>query len=145
MKKGKKFLLIIIILFLLWGTTRYIRSPELKIRHFVEKNHLELTRIAKAHLKSEPDTKVYQGVEVEGVFRGSYDMVQFYYGGFGIAPASKYYGFYYSPADVPLPYQNGPIELFKTKKGWGWAEKGRDNGGKTIRIMKCWFYYEAWF
>ena len=66
--------------------------------------------------------------------------------GVGIAPASKYYGFYYSPDDVPVAYQNVNDNLTHVSDDeWKWSDNGTDNGDRTIRIIENWFYYEAWF
>jgi len=63
----------------------------------------------------------------------------------GIASASKYYGFYYSPDDVPAAYQNANNILAAVSNNEGEWSDGTDNGGRTIKILKDWYYYEAWF
>lgn len=77
--------------------------------------------------------------------QGEHMMVDFYVTGLGIAPASTYYGFYYSPDDVPLVYGNYDIVLTQCDKNtWEWSANG-DNKGVTKKIADCWYYYEASF
>ena len=96
-------------------------------------------------MNNDTSIKTFKNVEVDGLFKGEHDIVQFFYSGFGIAPATKYYGFYYSEDDEPAAFQNINITLVeKGKNEWEWSD-GTDNGGITIRIKENWFYYEAWF
>lgn len=89
------------------SVVKYISNPERQIKNFINQNNQnnkELATIAEAYLSSDTAAKTYKSVEVKQVFRGKHDTVQFYYGGAGVVPASKYYGFYYSPDDVPTAY-----------------------------------------
>jgi hypothetical protein len=145
MKKRNKIIIAAVLVILAICAVKYILNPERRIEMFINKNSEELVTIAEAYLDSDTTIKTYKGVEVEQVFKGNSDIVQFYYCGVGIVPASKYYGFYYSPDDVPTAYQNGNFALSAVSdEEWEWSD-GTDNGGRTIRIMKNWFYYEAWF
>lgn len=145
MKKCNKIITAALLIVLAISAIRFISNPERRIKNFVNQNSTELVAIAEAYLNSDTTTKTYKSVEVEQVFSGDHDIVQFYYGGVGIVPASKYYGFYYSPDDVPTAYQNVNCRLSAVSDDeWEWSD-GTDNGGRTIRIMKNWFYYEAWF
>ena len=145
MKKRNKIIVAVLLVILAIYAIKFISNPERRIKNFVNQNSEELVTVAEAYLNSDTTTKTYKGVEVEQVFRGDNDIVQFYYGGVGIVPASKYYGFYYSPDDVPTAYQNTKYSLSAVSDDeWEWSD-GTDNGGRTKRIMKNWFYYEAWF
>jgi len=145
MKKWNKIIIIALLIIPAIYTTRFISNPERRIKNFVNQNSEELVTIAEASLNSDTTIKTYKGVKVEQAFSGDNDIVQFYYGGVGIAPASKYYGFYYSPDDVPTAYQNTNNKLSAVSDDeWEWSDS-TDNGGRTIKIMKNWFYYEAWF
>ena len=55
-----------------------------------------------------------------------------------------YYGFYFSPDDVPLAFQNAPISLEETPTGWQWQGEGDDHGS-TRRLSPHWYYFEAHF
>jgi len=145
MKKYISIIIAAVLVILAIYTVNYVSNPERQIKNFINENSKELVTIAESYLNSDTTVKTYKGVKVEQAFRGNNDIVQFYYGGKGIAPASKYYGFYYSPDDVPVAYQNANCNLTDVSDDeWKWSD-GTDNGGRTIRIMENWFYYEAWF
>jgi hypothetical protein len=145
MKKWNKIIIAAVLIIIAICAVKYITYPERRIKNFINQNREELVAIAEAYLKSDTTIMTYKGVRVEQVFRGNNDIVQFYYGGVGIVPASTYYGFYYSPDDIPAAYQNVNCRLSAVSDvEWEWSD-GTDNGGRTIRIMKNWFYYEAWF
>ncbi len=72
-------------------------------------------------------------------------MTEFILSGWGIGPDARYYGCYYSPSDVPLPFQNASLPL--TQNGhdyWTWTD-GTDNRGSTQKIKDHWYYFEASF
>lgn len=84
-------------------------------------------------------------IDVMDIYGDTNEIVQFHYSAFGIVPASKYYGFYYSPSDIPVPYCNDDYALTEIEAGeWTWNGDG-DNGGKIIKIKDHVYYYEAWF
>lgn len=123
----------------------YVNNPYRRIEHYVNKNHVELTVDCKNFLKNGVVEKNYDGIKIDGIFGDEYKIVQFYFSGFGIAPSSKYYGFYYSPKDIPVTYQNDNSKLIKKSQNeWEWNSSG-DNGGIIRKIQECWYYYEAWF
>ncbi len=70
--------------------------------------------------------------------------VEFYCGGSGLIPSSSYYGFYYSPDDLPLAVDVTLTEnLGPEGDGFGWEELDGDNWYYTERIMENWYYYES--
>lgn len=71
--------------------------------------------------------------------------IDFYCSGFGIAPSSTYYGFYYSSNDEPIGFQAAPIELEPDGNGWSWQQPNGDNSYYTEKILKNWYYYRAGF
>ena len=84
-------------------------------------------------------------VDVMGIYGDTNKIVQFNYSGFGMGSATTYYGFYYSPSDVPVPYCNDDYALTETTaEKWTWNGDG-DNGGKIQKIRDHVYYYEAWF
>ena len=122
-----------------------LNRPEARIRRTVVKHQEELREIAEEALRG--SVKDYPGVRNEGVFESEneYKIVQFYLTGFGLVPSAVYYGFYFSPEDRPVCYQNMDFPLEQTVEGsWEWTD-GTDNGGITKRITENWYYYEAWF
>ena len=74
-------------------------------------------------------------------YEGENSIVEFSIG----SKFKQYCGFYYSEDDVPVAFQNAPVELqqLETDK-WEWKAEG-DNKGKTIKIKDNWYYYEAMF
>ena len=129
-------------------------TPERRISRFVRKHERELLEIAEAELSKEHHHKSdekYLSVQIDGAFEGDHPMVQFYSFGSGLVPSSSYYGFYYSPDDVPLPFQNSdgyrevtdPDE--KSGSDTAHYQGEGDNGGLTKKIIPYWYYYKAWF
>ena len=115
------------------------------IERFVAANQAALEEIAADCLRGSQTAARYKGVEIEGVFPGEHRIVQFFSGGFGLAPASTYCGFYYSEDGVPAAYQNVDVPLTPAGENrWRWSD-GTDNGGVTRRITGHWFSYRAWF
>ena len=65
---------------------------------------------------------------------------------FGIAPASTYRGFYYSPEDVPLGFQGAALEFKSVENGWeSKPYPGSSIHEYTERITDNWFFYEVKF
>ncbi|MBO6155534.1 MAG: hypothetical protein J6O60_08855 [Lachnospiraceae bacterium] len=62
----------------------------------------------------------------------------------GNNPAGKYYGFYYSPNDIPQSYQCEKKVVTNGDDSWKWTGGG-DDGGITKKICDKWYYFEAWF
>ena len=132
----------------------FMLSPYRRIEYFVKRHEAALTKIAQTELSGSHQHKSdekFHGVEIDGVFEGDHPMVQFYSFGFGLVPSSSYYGFYYSPDDVPLPFQNA--DEFRVISGSDDAADPDttrfrgvgDNGCEVKRILPCWYYYNAWF
>lgn len=76
---------------------------------------------------------------------GDQPMTEFLLSGWGIGSGKRYYGCYYSPNDVPLPFQNAPVALTQSGDGcWQWQGDG-DNYGSTRKLRDYWYYFEASF
>lgn len=126
---------------------------EKRIQKFVLRNEEELTEFAKNYLAVEQRERRHMfeewkeengySVQLTGLFPE--DVVAFYMGGFGLVPSSVYYGFYYSPEDIPVGTGEG--QLVKAEEDsacWSWQGYG-DNGGEIRRIKPNWYYYKCWF
>ena len=142
------FFAIIMILFLMMTSSDNLSKQQ--IFTLVQGNH--------EYLQECVDAKDYERAEtisgIKSVRSSSWPedgfYVEFFCGGAGIVPASSYYGFYYSPGDIPLA-----VDATQTKNlrpdgnGFGWQEKWErsdgDNSYYTERIMECWYYYESHF
>ena len=107
---------------------------------FVNENEAELQKIAESYLKGE-NTKYPNKIKSVAFYEGENSIVEFSIG----SKFKQYCGFYYSEDDVPVAFQNAPVELqqLETDK-WEWKAEG-DNKGKTIKIKDNWYYYEAMF
>ena len=147
-KNAKKLLLIVIILaccifivFLL---------PENRIFRFVKTHQSELQGFIQDNLQNLVNEKEsvpneFLKCRIEYVSDGIVPIVQFNFLGIGITPASTYYGFYYSPDDLPHVYWNydAPLKKINTNE-WSYQMDG-DNHGTTKRIRQNWYYYKVRF
>ena len=85
------------------------------------------------------------GIEQVTVWNGTNPIIEFMTSGFGIAPGSQYYGFYYSVNGTPVAYQGTDVKLELQDDGW-WEWHGNgDNGGRTKQIEGNWYIFEAHF
>ncbi len=138
-----KILLVVgAILFLKWYS-----NPERRIFAMVERN-LEKYEVAAQQMISGEITA--SGVKAPGVhdvdvIKGEHLIVDFFVTGYGLAPSGGYYGFYYSPEDLPMMYMDDMAKLTEYEPGaWKWQGVG-DNDGVIKKITDCWYYYEATF
>lgn len=52
-------------------------------------------------------------------------------------------GFYFSPTDIPIPFQGlDEIKLDSTIYGWEWEYQGYY--GNTTKIIDCWYAFNAY-
>ena len=139
----KKFLFLILGIIALLFVRKYMFSPYKEISKYVAQNESTLRRECEHYLEQDYVNK--EDAHVMGIYRGEHKIVQFFCSGKGIAPTSVYYGFYYSPDDIPVPYCNGNEDLqMVSEDEWTWEDIG-DNGGRIRKIRDNWYYYEAWF
>ena len=114
-----------------------------QIFSLVQEHHDFLLRCITDH---DPDrAKEVTGIQSVHVEKDAY--VEFYCGGSGLVPSSSYYGFYYSPDDLPLAVDVTVTENLRPEgNGFGWKQSGGldgDNWYYTERIMENWYYYES--
>ena len=69
-------------------------------------------------------------------------MVEFHTGGWGLAPASTYQGFYYAADDVHRAFGAADVPVEIAGKTASWTD-GTDNHGTSVRIAENWFWYTA--
>ena len=120
-------------------------DPYARISRYVNHNEGNLRASCEFYLEQKHVNKADTEIDVMGIYGGEHKIVQFFYSGKGIAPAGVYYGFYYSPDDIPVPYCNGNEELkMVSEDEWTWEDIG-DNGGRIRKTRDNWYYYEAWF
>ena len=167
-----KTVLVIAIAVILVGAFRYHFNYERRISSFVTKNEPELTVLVEDYLEKMGQRESagingggkqaaygtnYRGAKIGGVFPAS-EVVPFDVGGIGIVPAASYYGFYYSPEDIPVSNGEGELKKVEEQQGgilsgsvlrdqkerWSWQGYG-DNGGEIVKIKEHWYYYKCWF
>ena len=127
-------------------------NPERRIQRFVLKHQDNLTELAEEYLNGNSLEKQqiketvetdFHGIQLAGPFPEN--VVSFYVGGFGLVPSAKYYGFYYSPDDIPVSTGEGKLKPQQDKTDrWSFNGYG-DNGGEIIKIKEHWYYYKCWF
>ena len=146
MKKTIKFILsilLIILLILLFKNVFFDRDEKEKIFVLVNKNYeLLLSDIAEQDFSDTLDLSEIESVDVveEGI--------DFYCGGYGIAPSSHDYGFYYTKDDLPKAIWCGTMYCDTTllkKDGEGYSTDYQHNRYYTEKIRDNFYYYEAHF
>lgn len=90
-----------------------------------------------------PYTDVYNNWNV--AYYQNSGMFQFLVSAGGIGSSSKYSGFYYSPQNIPMGYQEQNIDLQKNESGWQWNEPNGDNHYYTEKITDNWYWFEMDF
>lgn len=110
---------------------RYIRRHQAELERFV------------AELAAGGE-RTYNGWPVR--YRPELGMAEFETGAFGLAPSSAYWGFYYSPEDIPLPVMGtAEMDYAPSGGGWRWEEPEGDNWAYTERLAEGWYWYEMHF
>ena len=125
-------LVMLFLIFVVWYST-----PEHKVKRFVEINSAGFSKIVDEKLTI---PAMFNGKKVD-VWNREHSMYEFTLSAWG----DTYYGCYYSPDDVPLPFQNCQTPLIGDGQGgWNWSAEG-DNHGTTWKIADKWYYFEASF
>lgn len=110
--------------------------PENRVKRFVSEHHAALEQAYQT--EAVPAGIGYQSFNF---WDGDHPMLEILL----FTHRGAYCGCYYSPDDVPLPFQNAEVGLTQTgETEWTWREKG-DNHGTTRKIMDNWYYFEASF
>lgn len=111
----------------------YMARPRLQAERFVTQHGAELEEQIQTGgaLLKDMDVTLWDGEHPMA------EVILFAWGG-------TYYGCYYSPDGVPLPFQNTGLPLHEEKGGWSWTAQG-DNHGFTAHLEGNWYYFEASF
>lgn len=144
-RKKIQFLIILAVLLVLicgvFAFCNWYTRPE----QIFQRNKTELEAVISDYCTSKTlSWSELPGVQSVNVWGNEEPIVQFLTGGFGIAPASTYRGFYYSVSGKPASFQAGNEPLIPVKTGWEWNGRG-DNGGFTQHIEGNWYSFEAHF
>lgn len=114
-------------------------TPEKRTVRYVEAHQPELQAAMDAYFEQGQPLAYDSDIPAVNHWPGPHPMVEYL-----LFTGSGYYGFYYSPDDVPLAFQNNPVPLRETSNGWQWQGEG-DNHGFTRRLSPRWYYFEARF
>lgn len=140
----RKILITILLIIVFCGCMKFLFNPYARISRYVKNNQGNLRESCEYYLENGVTDDIYDNIKIDGIYGDTNKIVQFFWGGVGIVPSSKYYGFYYSPNDIAVSYCN-EYKLTEVKSDeWTWKGVG-DNGGVTRKICDYWYYYEAWF
>ena len=112
-----------------------------RVTEYVLEHQKELEQNAKAYFENGEYLSYAGEIETANVWDGEHPMVEYM---MDEPSGSTYYGFYYSPDDAPLAFQNANYPCEETEGGWTWHAEG-DNHGFTSRITDGWYYFEATF
>lgn len=142
-------LFIVLIIGFIWNVFGPFLVNQTLITGYVKNHAEELEQMAQGTMTLERD-EFGNSWREEATFRilnreAVPDLVEFDCWGWGLAPSSKYIGFYYSANDIPMAYCGAKYELIEDGDGWSWQEPESDNHGYTEKIMDKWYYYEASF
>ena len=138
-----KILIVLGVIFFL----KWYSNPERRIFAMVERNLEKYEMAVQQMMNGEISASKVDapGVHDIRVRMGEHVVVDFFVTGFGMAPSSTYYGFYYSPEDLPQVHMDEMAKLTEYEAdAWKWHGVG-DNKGVVKKIADCWYYYEASF
>lgn len=141
----KKTVSIVLCLVIALSLTGCFVSPEKRVMNYYNKHITEFKDNIACHFeKREPLSFPARGVIVTE-WVGAHTIVEYIVEGTGIAPSSRYYGFFYSRDNIPVSFQNSGEEMVsKSDIEWEWHGVG-DNRGYVKQIEPYWFYFEASF
>lgn len=112
------------------------------VTRYVQKHQLELNSYVEQVLKDRPIKQgTYNGWKV--TYNFGTQQIDFSVGGFGLAPSSTYWGFYYTPDDIPIGIDGSNVLLSPDGNGWSWKEPNGDNSQYIEKICNNWYWYKA--
>ena len=132
--KNRRLSLLAALLAAIVGLSLYL-TPKRRAGRYVAAHWETLQADMDAYfLRGEP-LRYDAPLETVNSWPGEHPMVEY------ILPALRpgYYGFYYSPDDVPLALQNAAVPLEETADGWRWQDG--DVPGETRRLSPRWFSF----
>ena len=105
-RRGSMILIIglLVALVAIVGVVRMSLDAEKRIFSMVEERGIVYEQAAH-QLLEDGEIREIEDIESMYVFTGEHNMVEFMIDGDGVIPPAQYYGFYYSPDDVPLAFR----------------------------------------
>ena len=141
MKEESTIIVVTVLLFMavVIGWAALTNVPEQKAVQFVNENGSGFSELVDS---GRPIPTTFDGVNIY-IWSREHLMYEFLLGtGMGDC---QYWGVYYSPNDVPLPFHNTAVSLLANGEGsWAWQAEG-DYHGVTKKIAEQWYYFEAGF
>lgn len=140
--KKKTIIILVIIAVLILGLL--LRDNLIQLYVKTAHNHLE-TYAAKCLDSGTEKCKSYGLWDVR--IHPDDHMVEFWTGGFGLAPSSTYKGFYYCADNTHKPFSityEDTVTMQIDGDHATWTD-GTDNHGSSVRIIDKWFWFEASF
>lgn len=111
---------------------------------YVRQNREELEQLVEALAEGGDVPASYNGWSIS--YCADTGMAAFETGASGLAPSSAYWGFYYSPENIPLPVMGAEEAAYAPSgDGWRWEEPEGDNWAYTEALAENWFWYEMHF
>lgn len=98
--------------------------PERRVARYVEAHQTELQTSMDRYFEQCQPLSYGGGILTANDWPGRYPMVEYIL----FTAGSGYYGFCYSPDDVPLAFQNAAVPLVETADGWQWQGEGESRG-----------------
>ena len=120
----------------------YMNTPEKRVLRYYNANKEDLNQRVEAYMSGENLSWSGNSLKMVNAWPGEHEMVEYIL----LTRGSSYYGFYYSPDDIPLAFQNTSPLLVQEdgSNRWTWSAEG-DNHGETYRIDDGWYYFSAFF
>ena len=91
------------------------------------------------------DIKLPSGVKKLDFYHTNSGSVDFYMGGFGLAPSTVYWGVVYTTEDAPMGWGGLEVDYIRDGEGWLWQEENSDNVCYVIKLDSHWYLYEMRF
>lgn len=94
------------------------------------------------------ETDETDGIKIPGIskidyrYKEDHPFIVFQTFGFGLAPSSKNFGFYYSVNSVPVAYKGNPNSLKKYGDYWRWHSMLGSSRGEAKHIEGKWYTYK---
>lgn len=110
------------------------------------KNHLPLLTETAERITADKSAVGYTFKGAKEIrYREQNKMIEFTCKSAGFVAGSSYYGFYFSPKDVPLGFEGTQMAFVEDGLGWKFEEADGDNWDYTEKIVDHWYYFEMHF
>lgn len=138
----KKWLIAGLAAVIMIAAITYMNAPERRVLRYYNANKEDLNQWVEDYMSGENLSWSGDSLKMVNAWPGEHEMVEYIL----ISNGNTYHGFYYSPDDVSLPFQNTDTMLYQEggSNRWLWSAEG-DNHGETCKIDDGWYYFSAYF